>query len=191
MAIKKSTGKAEFLSKAAPNAAPKSKLKTGILKQQEEIKQLTASLADKDEIFVYNATKGAFHLAPTNMENQETQIRTAIKFEMAEIKMIPVKTALAHEDFLKALQKGQLEIKTEEEVTELEEARERLIKKSSKNSSKAGVSKSGLSNNYRAAIEQIWETDDVETLDEFRDLEDREDVISAIDRRIGEIEDQG
>lgn len=187
---KSTTNKEAFLEKATASKGPKSSLQRGLLKQQEDIKNLREMLKGQEEVFVYNATPGAFHLAPTNADALKHE-ETAHKFDLGEIRVFKSSDIFEHKDFLKAIAENKLQIKTDEEVSEIELQKERALKKSNKTGSSAGIHKSGLSNNIKAAIGQIWDIDDIDLLDEYRELEDRAVIIEAIDTRISEIEEEG
>jgi len=182
----KSAAKAEFedtLSAERKSSGAKAR-KSIIDNNKSEIdEQLAAVKSSGATIWVHNISGAEFHTPPTSFKTDDAD--SAEVFEVDEVRPFD-KSEIENKRFKKCLMDRKLRIVTETEVTEIEKAREKVKHRSGK--VKVGVHESGLPINKRAAINYIFDCDDIDELEAYDELEDREFISDAIEQRIEELE---
>jgi len=158
--------------------------KSALDNNRDEIEsQLSAVKGSGDTVWVHNISGAEFHVPPISLKTADSD--TAEVFEVDEVRPFD-KSELENKRFKKCLMDRKLRIVTEDEVTEIERAREKRKHRSGK--AKVGVHPSGLPMNKRAALNYIFDCEDIDELEAYGELEDREFIEDAIEERIEELE---
>lgn len=145
--------------------------------------QLAAVKSSGDTVWVHNISGTEFHTPPLTFKTEDAD--SAEVFEVDEVRPFD-KSELENKRFKKCLMDKKLRIVTEAEVEKIEKAREKVKNRSGKKAT--GLHPSGLPMNKKAAIAYIFESTDIDELEAFADLEDREFIETAIEERIEELE---
>jgi len=186
---KPSAGKVEFeeeLEITEPKVARGARGRKSILdNNKDEIEsQLAAVKTSGDTVWVHNISGAEFHTPPVSYKTEDSD--TAEVFGVDEVRPFD-KSEIENKRFKKCLMDKKLRIVSEDEVTQIERAREKLQKRTGKKV-KVGVHESGLPMKTQAALAYIFECEDIDELEAYAELEDREFIEQAIDKRIDELE---
>jgi hypothetical protein len=137
-----------------------------------------------DTIFIHNTSGTLYHIEPTSKTNDNDD---AVPFEVNQVRAFS-KDEVNNNRFKKALMSGKLRIVSEAEANKIElDAKKNL--RTGEGKKKAGVASSGLSNNTKQALMYIYECDDIDELEAYADLDEREVITAAIEERIEQLED--
>jgi hypothetical protein len=149
--------------------------------------QLAAVKTSGATIWVHNISGAEFHTPPVSFKTEDSD--SAEVFEVDEVRPFD-KSEIENKRFKKCLMDKKLRIVTEAEVTQIEKEREKAKHRSGKGKTKVGVHESGLPENKRAALSYIFESTDIDELEAYAELEDREFIEAAIEERIEELESE-
>lgn len=138
-------------------------------------------------VWVHNISGTEFHVPPVTLKTGDSD--TAEVFEVNEVRPFD-KAELENKRFKKCLMDRKLKIVSEEEVEKIEKEREKA-KHRSGGKVKVGIHESGLPINKRAALNYIFDCEDIDELEAYGELEDREFISDAIEQRIEELEGGG
>ena len=108
-------------------------------------------------------------------------------FQVNEVKAFE-KAELMNKRFKQCLIDGKLQIVSEADAKKIKAEGDRKLKKV-KNENKSGLSVSGLPNSLSAALSYVMQCEDIDELQGFADVEERDAVIAVIEERIDELED--
>ena len=183
---KKSAAKAEFedeISSERKSTGVKARKSVLDNNKSEIEKQLAAVKTSGDTVWVHNISGAEFHTPPTTFKTDDSD--SAEVFEVNEIRPFD-KSEIENKRFKKCLMDGKLRIVTEAEVEQIEKTNEKNKNRTGK--VKVGLHESGLPINKRAALNYIFDCEDIEELSAYEDLEDRDFISAAIEERIEELE---
>src|ERR1700680_1592605 len=136
-----------------------------------------------DTVWVHNISGTEYHVEPISKKTTDSD--TAEIFQVNEVRPFD-KGELNNKRFKKSLMDRKLKIVSEDEVSKIEKEAEKSKHRGSK--VKVGVAESGLPVNKRAALNYIFDCDDIDELEGYQQLEDREFISDAIEQRIEELE---
>lgn len=142
---------------------------------------------DGETILIHNQTKGEFHVPPVSFKPGDIDMADIVIFQVGEIRPFS-KAELDNKQFKKCLYDKKLRVVTVEEAKKIEAEQSRQRKKKGGEAVAKGLHDSGLPMNTRVALNYIWDCDDIEELEAFNDLDDRELINNAIEERIEELE---
>jgi len=137
----------------------------------------------EDTVYVHNTSGTEFHVRPVSDKTGDYD--TAVIFQVNQVIAFP-KAELNNNRFRAALMENFLKIVSEEEVDKIEKEAEKAKHHSGK--AKVGITDSGLPVNKRAALNYIFDCEDIDELEAYQELEDREFISDAIEQRIEELE---
>jgi hypothetical protein len=138
-----------------------------------------------DTIFIHNLSGSEYHIEPTSLKPGDVDTHEA--FQVNEVRSFS-KEEVNNRRFKKALMSGKLRIVTEEQANQVVRDAAKLEKRSGKKN-QGGLYASGLPKNSKAALMYIYECEDIDELESYRELDDREVITSAIEDRIEALED--
>jgi len=143
------------------------------------------------QTFVHNKSRGTFHVPLLN-ENPDAREK-AIAFELDEVKKLEARF-LNEQRFIDCVERGFLEVFTEEQYADFLKQRSRDDAKASRNKQTMGVHpESGLPLNKTLALQYINSITDVGLLEKALEAEEnntvagRRSVLAAIEDRIEEL----
>ncbi len=139
-----------------------------------------------DTVYIHNLSGSNFHIEPSSNKPNEHE-DTAVKFNVNEVKVFS-KNEVDNRRFKKALMSGQLRIVTEEQANKVALDAKKEISRSGKKH-QGGLAASGLPNSTKAALNYIFECEDIDELESFAELDEREAVQAAIEERVEELEE--
>jgi hypothetical protein len=180
-----SKAKAEFDDELSATGTGARARKSVVDTNKSEIEgQLAAVKGSGDTVWIHNVSGTEFHVPPISLKTADSD--TAEVFEVDEVRPFD-KSELENKRFKKCLMDKKLRIVSEEEVEKIEKAREKN-KNRQGGKKNAGLHASGLPMSRKAALNYIFECEDIDELEGYQELEDREFIESAIEERIEELE---
>ena len=139
-------------------------------------------VTDSDNtVFVYNISNSNFHVPYSGKPDDADGV---VKFEVGEIRPFD-KTEIENKYFKKCFMDGKLKLVTEDQAVEIRKARK---KEQGKGDKKVGLHPSGLPQNTKMALDYIYSCEDIDELEAFTTIEDREVLLQAIEDRIDDLE---
>ncbi|CAK9251730.1 unnamed protein product [Sphagnum jensenii] len=147
--------------------------------------QLAAVKSSGDTVWVHNISGAEFHIPPISLKPEDAD--SAEVFEVDEVKPYD-KSELENKRAKKCLMDKKLRIVSEEEVAQIEKAREKNKNRSGK--AVTGLHPSGLPMNKKAAIDYIFSVNDLDELESYAQEDDREWLQDMIEARIEELEEE-
>ena len=147
--------------------------------------QLAAVKSSGDTVWVHNISGAEFHIPPISLKPEDAD--SAEVFEVDEVKPYD-KSELENKRAKKCLMDKKLRIVSEDEVAQIEKAREKNKNRSGSGKKNAGLHESGLPMSKKMALAYIFECEDLDELEGFQQLEDRDFIEAAIEERIEELE---
>jgi hypothetical protein len=158
----------------------------------DEVKAFELELLNEvegDTVFIHNVSGAEFHVPPVSFDPKHVESADIIVFEVNQV--LPFnKAQVSTQQFKKCILSKKLKIVSADEANIIRSKAEKEIRKESKGS-KSGVAESGLPKNNKAAIMYVFECEDIDELEGYLELEERDSVVSAIEDRIEELEEQG
>jgi hypothetical protein len=134
-------------------------------------------------VYVHNTSGTEFHVRPVSDDTKDHN--SAVVFQVNQV-IAFAKAQVDNDRFRAALMENFLKIVSEEEVDKIEKEAEKAKHHSGK--AKVGITDSGLPVNKRAALNYIFDCEDIDELEAYQELEDREFISDAIEQRIEELE---
>ena len=146
--------------------------------------QLVNSLKSTETVYVHNISNTEYHLAPSSQKL--TEVDGVTKFDVNEVRAFAPED-VNHRHFKEAFLKKKLRVVTEEQYEEILRSASKNAKRSGKKS--GGLNASGLPNTSKRALDIIYECEDIDELEAWLELEDREEITASIEKRIEDLED--
>jgi len=144
--------------------------------------------SEGDTVFVHNVSGTEFHVPPTSFDPKSVDAQNITVFEVNQV--LPFsKSVVSTSQFKKCILNKKLRLVSEEEANMIQVRAEKEAAKSNK--SKVGVETSGLPKNLKAAANYIFDCEDIDELEGYHDLEEREAVVALLEERIEELEQEG
>jgi hypothetical protein len=147
------------------------------------------SEVEGDTVFIHNVSGAEFHVPPTSFDPKHVESADIIVFEVNQV--LPFnKTQVSTQQFKKCILSKKLKIVSADEANLLRAKAEKELRKENK-SAKSGVAESGLPKNNKAAAMYVLECEDIDELEGYLEIEERDAIVSLIEDRIEELEESG
>lgn len=176
----------EFVGNLKTNLKKRSGPQAGDYAESDYQKELM-SVASGETIFVWNVSGANFHVPPKSFRPEDNNIAEIVRFDVNEVRAFD-KHELDNKQFKQCLFDKKLRLVSEADADKIKRDGDRENKKAN-GGGKVGLAESGLPKNTKAALNYIFDCEDIDELEGYTEIEDREAITAAIEERIEELED--